>query len=90
MHLWPSLRIRDSFKMGYLKKADWNLKRMKSEKESQTNQRLLENNNNRDGESSGSKGSKLAMVGREFLLMFTCCYCCFCCGGKPHFSIFIK
>ncbi|KAB2598068.1 hypothetical protein D8674_000988 [Pyrus ussuriensis x Pyrus communis] len=35
MHLWPSATIRDSFKLDYLRKLDWNLQRMKSAKESQ-------------------------------------------------------
>uniref|UniRef100_A0A2P2JRE3 Uncharacterized protein LOC105650901 n=1 Tax=Rhizophora mucronata TaxID=61149 RepID=A0A2P2JRE3_RHIMU len=49
MHLWPSMRIRDSFKIGYLKKLEWNLHRMNSEKRSQpasgnsNRQRLLDN-----------------------------------------------
>ncbi|KAM2647957.1 hypothetical protein TB1_001141 [Malus domestica] len=48
MHLWPSATIRDSFKLDYLRKLDWNLQRMKSEKESQKSvkQNLL---NGQDG-----------------------------------------
>ncbi|KAM1069184.1 hypothetical protein EV1_001049 [Malus domestica] len=50
MHLWPSATIRDSFKLDYLRKLDWNLQRMKSEKESQKSvkQNLL------DGQDGGA------------------------------------
>ena len=36
MHLWPTMRIRESFKISYLKKYDWNLQRMNSEKKRQS------------------------------------------------------
>ncbi|KAL6290731.1 hypothetical protein ACE6H2_008241 [Prunus campanulata] len=44
MHLWPSATIRDSFKLAYLRKLEWNLQRMKREKESSAsvNQKLLD------------------------------------------------
>ncbi|KAF3783145.1 hypothetical protein EJ110_NYTH32865 [Nymphaea thermarum] len=38
MHLWPSFRLRDSFKWDYLKNLDRNLQRMKSDR--QRRQRL--------------------------------------------------
>ncbi|KAB2596012.1 aquaporin PIP2-5 [Pyrus ussuriensis x Pyrus communis] len=52
MHLWPSTTIRDSFKLAYLRKLEWNLQRMKSEKESQNSvdQKLL------DGQEAGAAG----------------------------------
>ncbi|KAG7998585.1 hypothetical protein I3843_01G265100 [Carya illinoinensis] len=45
MHLWPSMRIRDSFKLGYLRKVEWNLNRMESEEKQKpsSNQQLLDN-----------------------------------------------
>ncbi|KAK2971651.1 hypothetical protein RJ640_010892 [Escallonia rubra] len=50
MHLWPSSRLRDSFKLGYLKNLEWNLHRMNSEKkqsQSDTNQsKLLDSSDN--------------------------------------------
>ncbi|XP_058101764.1 uncharacterized protein LOC131245963 [Magnolia sinica] len=85
MHLWPSLRIRDSFKLSYLNKVERNLHRMKSEKQSQTNQKLLGNqseiNERDDREIPNSKIANILSLCREFLMMFTCCYCCFCCGA---------
>ncbi|TQD74744.1 hypothetical protein C1H46_039717 [Malus baccata] len=50
MHLWSSATIRDSFKLAYLRKLEWNLQRMKSEKESQNSvdQKLL------DGQEAGA------------------------------------
>ncbi|KAK6228191.1 hypothetical protein SCA6_000531 [Theobroma cacao] len=43
MHLWPSVRIRDSFKAAYLRKLEWNLHRMKSEKRSSSSPRTPSN-----------------------------------------------
>ncbi|KAA8539321.1 hypothetical protein F0562_026013 [Nyssa sinensis] len=46
MHLWPSMRIRDSFKLAYLRKLEWNQHRMKSEKRqspSSNQEKLLDN-----------------------------------------------
>ncbi|KAL6290744.1 hypothetical protein ACE6H2_008254 [Prunus campanulata] len=44
MHLWPSATIRDSSRLAYLRKVEWNLQRMKIEKESSAsvNQKLLD------------------------------------------------
>ncbi|KAK6156384.1 hypothetical protein DH2020_010632 [Rehmannia glutinosa] len=38
MHLWPSMRLRDSFKDNYLKKLEWNLQRMNIEKSSSSSE----------------------------------------------------
>ncbi|OAY38832.1 uncharacterized protein LOC110624055 [Manihot esculenta] len=88
MHLWPSLRIRDSFKIAYLKKLEWNLHRMKSEKQrsqqSGGNQDKLLDDGGVSEETSFSKNfflEKAALVCRETLMVLTCCYCCFCCGA---------
>jgi len=88
MHLWPSMRIRDSFKLGYLRNLEWNLNRMKSEKhEPSTNQTLLGNKepvaNGRDSSTPNSenRGGALAVF-REIMMLLSCCYCCFCCGGN--------
>ncbi|OVA10141.1 hypothetical protein BVC80_1591g50 [Macleaya cordata] len=87
MHLWPSLRIRDSFKTGYLKKLEWNLNRMNSQKkESQTNQKLLQDNQRDvDGKGETSSDTKIPrffLFCRELLMLLSCCYCCFCCGDS--------
>ncbi|KAJ4720792.1 hypothetical protein OWV82_008561 [Melia azedarach] len=92
MHLWPSLRIRESFKISYLKKLEWNLQRMSSEKkrQSQSNdqqQTLLVDKNvsGQNSEATSSKnppfGSGVVAVCREILMVLSCCYCCFCCGA---------
>lgn len=78
MHLWPSERIRDSFKIAYLKKLEWNLHRMKIEKETRSSEEklLLEK------EASTSKNHCVPLaICREILLVLSCCYCCFCCGA---------
>ncbi|CAN1172190.1 hypothetical protein LINPERPRIM_LOCUS30895 [Linum perenne] len=32
MHLWPSIKLRDSFSIDYLRRLEWNLHRMKVDK----------------------------------------------------------
>ncbi|KAF5733751.1 hypothetical protein HS088_TW16G00191 [Tripterygium wilfordii] len=91
MHLWPSVRIRDSFKIAYLKKLEWNLHRMNIEKQSQSprnQQRLLDNEANGvvNGEVAVAGTSKAAFVTaadvcKEIFMVLSCCYCCFCCGA---------
>ncbi|KAL5707426.1 hypothetical protein ACHQM5_018328 [Ranunculus cassubicifolius] len=81
MHLWPSLRIRDSFKTTYLKKLDWNLNRMKSDKDSQN--LLPQSDTDTDAKKEGSDTSSgLWIILSELLMLLSCCYCCYCCGGK--------
>ncbi|KAF5729501.1 hypothetical protein HS088_TW21G01668 [Tripterygium wilfordii] len=91
MHLWPSVRLRDSFKIAYLKKLEWNLQRMNLEKQSQSprnQQRLLDNEANGvvDGEVPVAATSKApsvtaADICRGIFMVLSCCYCCFCCGA---------
>ncbi|XP_010253673.1 PREDICTED: uncharacterized protein LOC104594852 isoform X2 [Nelumbo nucifera] len=82
MHLWPSLRIRDSFKLAYLRKLEWNLHRMNSDEESQENQKLLENEKDVDDKGcSASKIPGVVALCKEMLMILSCCYCCFCCGA---------
>ncbi|KAL5729427.1 hypothetical protein ACHQM5_002382 [Ranunculus cassubicifolius] len=81
MHLWPSLRIRDSFKTTYLKKLDWNLNRMKSDKDSQN--LLPQSDTDTDAKKERSDTSSgLWIILSELLMLLSCCYCCYCCGGK--------
>ncbi|KAJ6909367.1 hypothetical protein NC652_020375 [Populus alba x Populus x berolinensis] len=92
MHLWPTMRIRESFKISYLKKYDWNLQRMKSEKKRQSQeandnsnqQRLLDDaGENSRNQQKPANNSKAVLICREILMVITCCYCCFCFGdGK--------
>ncbi|KAJ8651142.1 hypothetical protein MRB53_004165 [Persea americana] len=83
MHLWPSLRIRESFKLNYLVKLEWNLQRMKAEKQSQDSRnKLLENQG--DSEVIGKSTSIAHGISdfcSAFLMIASCCYCCFCCGA---------
>ncbi|KAG8380462.1 hypothetical protein BUALT_Bualt06G0017900 [Buddleja alternifolia] len=84
MHLWPSMRLRDSFKNNYLKKLDWNLSRMnideqqqkKNQSNSHNQQKLLDSDKN-DSENS-CRG--IGVICREVFMILSCCYCCFCCG----------
>ncbi|XP_031105370.1 uncharacterized protein LOC116010209 [Ipomoea triloba] len=95
MHLWPSMRLRDSFKLGYLKKLEWNLHRMetseKQRRESQSsegssNQQKLLDDDNSDTQSvnskvSGKGGGRFLVLCGDLLMILSCCYCCFCCGA---------
>ncbi|XP_022765358.1 uncharacterized protein LOC111310307 [Durio zibethinus] len=91
MHLWPSVRIRDSFKIAYLRKLEWNLHRMKSEKRSSSSssprtpsnqQKLLNDQEVADSDYASSNSSASFMaVCREIFMVLSCCYCCFCCGA---------
>ncbi|KAI3459006.1 hypothetical protein Pfo_015669, partial [Paulownia fortunei] len=84
MHLWPSMRLRDSFKNNYLKKLEWNLHRMNIEKQQQqrnqssNNQQKLLETDKSDSENSGCVG--IGVICREVLMILSCCYCCFGCG----------
>ncbi|CAN1237948.1 hypothetical protein LINGRAPRIM_LOCUS2002 [Linum grandiflorum] len=84
MHLWPSIKLRDSFSIDYLRRLEWNLHRMKVDKKKK--QRLLEDGADQDNGASGDQGEEdeqegVSFVCREIFLILSCCYCCFCCGG---------
>ncbi|TKY46167.1 WPP domain-associated protein [Spatholobus suberectus] len=89
MHLWPTKNLRDSFKLSYLKRLEWNYRRMQTEKDQQSSaeQKLLENENqgqNRGGDAPNllkCEAGSVASLFQELLLVLSCCYCCFCCGG---------
>ncbi|PRQ58816.1 hypothetical protein RchiOBHm_Chr1g0363411 [Rosa chinensis] len=77
MHLWPSTMIRDSFKLDYLRRLEWNLQRMNSQKASSSsvNQKLLDTQNGASGNEEVPEvpNSKDHM---QILLSY-----CFCCGA---------
>ncbi|KAJ1271907.1 hypothetical protein BS78_06G161800 [Paspalum vaginatum] len=87
MHLWPSLRIRDSFKHGYLQKLELNLGNMRRAQRQRQGQQ--DDQPNGDGkapllEDRSSSGSVLAgalELAWDAVLLLTCCCCCFCCGA---------
>ncbi|KAE8648857.1 hypothetical protein Csa_008264 [Cucumis sativus] len=92
MHLWPSTRIRDSFKHAYIKKLEWNLHRMKIQKhqhQSSSKQNLLdkeEASDAADAETSEpspsvSFGQRVLEFFSELFHLLSCCYCCYCCGA---------
>ncbi|RCV34577.1 hypothetical protein SEVIR_7G180100v4 [Setaria viridis] len=92
MHLWPSLRIRDSFKHGYLQKLELNLGHMKRAQRGQGQKG--EGQDDQDGQAGDGEapllqdrsppGSVLAgtlELAWDAVLLLTCCFCCFCCGA---------
>jgi hypothetical protein len=99
MHLWPSLRIRDSFKHGYLQKLELNLGHMKrSQSQRQGQGQQSEDQGGQLGapaddgkapllEDRSPQGSVLAgalELAWDAVLLLTCCCCCFCCGGMAY------
>ncbi|OIW01453.1 hypothetical protein TanjilG_30927 [Lupinus angustifolius] len=87
MHLWPSKNLRDSFKFSYLKNLEWNYRRMEKEQQSSNEQKLLDEDENKQDQRKKTQNMKyepgvVASVCQELLLVFSCCYCCFCCGDS--------
>ncbi|KAI3793440.1 hypothetical protein L1987_36059 [Smallanthus sonchifolius] len=87
MHLWPSERLRDSFKLQYLNNLEWNLRRMKSAKSKNNQSSGSSNEDKLLGDDSDTqnctnknhfRGCVLAVL-RDLLLIFSCCYCCGAC-----------
>ncbi|XP_006652527.2 uncharacterized protein LOC102710777 [Oryza brachyantha] len=93
MHLWPSLRIRDSFKHAYLDKLEFNLARMKHARRQGQGQQGEDQDQEEppgDGkapllESLPAKRSSFVAGALELAMdaamLLTCCCCCFCCGA---------
>ncbi|XP_030451384.1 uncharacterized protein LOC115673368 isoform X2 [Syzygium oleosum] len=85
MHLWPSVKIRDSFKFGNLQNYERNLRRMNSEKRAAANkQKLLQGEGgdaDREAAEGGAPGfgptSAIALWGRDLLAVLSCFYCCY-------------
>ncbi|CAL0303064.1 unnamed protein product [Lupinus luteus] len=86
MHLWPTKNIRDSFKISYLKKLEWNYRRMEKEQQSSKEQKLLDGDENQQDQRMKTQDLKyepgvVVSIFQELFLVFSCCYCCFCCGA---------
>ncbi|TVU15170.1 hypothetical protein EJB05_38677, partial [Eragrostis curvula] len=94
MHLWPSLRIRDSFKHGYLQKLELNLGHMKRAQRQGQGQQSQDQDgqlgpSDGDGKAplledrspAGSLVAGAVELAWDAVLLFTCCCCCFCCGA---------
>ncbi|XP_010934345.1 uncharacterized protein [Elaeis guineensis] len=87
MHLWPTLKIRDSFKQAYLCKLEWNLDRIKRSKQrtsSASDQPLLlaDSKSQAQEEGPGRSASqlltKLLAFAADLFVILTCCCCCCC------------
>ncbi|CAI9098583.1 OLC1v1035257C2 [Oldenlandia corymbosa var. corymbosa] len=97
MHLWPSMKMRDSFKVDYLKQLEWSLRLLKLDKQRKQQEQQDSNTgsssdpNDENGcqerllssdfENPSKAGGKFIAICREVFLIITCCYCCFGCGG---------
>ncbi|KAM0023293.1 hypothetical protein Hdeb2414_s0023g00637931 [Helianthus debilis subsp. tardiflorus] len=89
MHLWPSERLRDSFKLGYLNNLEWNLRRMKTTKNNNKNQSAESSNEDKllgddttDAQNCDKKNrfsGCVVAVARDLLMIFSCCFCCGAC-----------
>ncbi|OWM70188.1 hypothetical protein CDL15_Pgr026038 [Punica granatum] len=75
MHLWPSTMLRDSFKSEYLRTVEWNLRRMKSEKQKNQQQQQQSSSIERpllDDEGGGPKNNGGAAVEETPRSVFVC------------------
>ncbi|KAG1361806.1 hypothetical protein COCNU_10G000250 [Cocos nucifera] len=91
MHLWPTIKIRDSFKQANLCKLEWNLERIKRSKQrtsSASDQPLLLADSKSQEEGPGHSASKLLTnllaFAADLLVILTCCCCCR--AGSPSTS----
>ncbi|CAM0903753.1 unnamed protein product [Alopecurus aequalis] len=88
MHLWPSIRIRDSFRHAYLEKLEVNLGQKKC---AQPQGQVQDEDVNKGQQQApllegrpSSRGSLLASaleLAWDAAMLLTCCCCCFCCGA---------
>uniref|UniRef100_A0A0D9W796 WPP domain-associated protein n=2 Tax=Leersia perrieri TaxID=77586 RepID=A0A0D9W796_9ORYZ len=98
MHLWPSNRIRDSFKHAYLDKLEFNLARMKRARgqgQQGDDQDQQQQKPPGDGKAAplleGRPASRSSFVSgalelaMDAAMLLTCCCCCFCCGEMDDF-----
>ncbi|GMG99393.1 hypothetical protein Nepgr_001233 [Nepenthes gracilis] len=83
MHIWPSMKIRDSFKISYLKNVEWNLDRMNSQKQFEASQKPLDgdkvsarNENPSSATNTKSRASWIVALFWDLLMILSCCYCC--------------
>ncbi|GAB4854914.1 hypothetical protein Ancab_023503 [Ancistrocladus abbreviatus] len=76
MHLWPSMKIRDSFKTAYLKNLEWNLQRMSSQKaqSESASEKLLSTPRTVSPESN--KPGIVVTLFWDLLMVLSCCFCC--------------
>ncbi|KAK7315507.1 hypothetical protein VNO77_34057 [Canavalia gladiata] len=81
MHLWPTKNLRDSFKLSYLVKLEWNYRRMERDQQSSNEQNLLVKEIQANVDSPKLTKHQVSSFFQELLLLLSCCYCCFCCGA---------
>ncbi|XP_006395102.2 uncharacterized protein LOC18012351 [Eutrema salsugineum] len=77
MHLWPSLKLRNSFKGN----SQQRFQRMNSGKQTQSNQQKLLCRRDKESGPEISSGGFAVVVCRDLAMILSCCFCCFCCGA---------
>ncbi|KAM3368774.1 hypothetical protein ACQJBY_010877 [Aegilops geniculata] len=84
MHLWPSLRIRDSFKHAYLEKLEFNLAN-KKRAQGQGQGRQGQDGDEQQAPLLEGRSSSMVATAVELAcdaaMLLSCCCCCFCCGA---------
>ena len=89
MHLWPTMKVRDSFKVSYLQNYERNVRRMKLAKQSSKKQSLLEKGGGDVEAADHAQGSippsTVAVWGRDLFMVLSCGLCCF--EGKASLSL---
>uniref|UniRef100_A0A803QXS0 Uncharacterized protein n=1 Tax=Cannabis sativa TaxID=3483 RepID=A0A803QXS0_CANSA len=99
MHLWPSTKLRDSFKFPYVRNLDRKTSQMRAEKRASAalqqnlldaeagasvNGKMADNCQNSEGQSQ----SRFIHICKMVLLSLTCGCCC--CGGIYLFSFYFS
>ncbi|GAB2250609.1 hypothetical protein Droror1_Dr00016859 [Drosera rotundifolia] len=95
MHLWPTLKIRESFKLAYLTNAERNLNRMNYQKQKQqadsASTKLLDSalvvdggNPSRAAIAISKASSGISALLWDFFVVFSCCFCCGACEAEDE------
>ncbi|EXC05789.1 hypothetical protein L484_001215 [Morus notabilis] len=89
MHLWPTIKFRESWKLSSISKVDRTITKMRSQKKAEVAAALQQNLLDKSGTESDapakvptlpySNESWFCVLSRDFLFAATCCCCC---GGK--------
>ncbi|KAL9260243.1 Caffeoylshikimate esterase-like protein [Drosera capensis] len=95
MHLWPTMKIRESFKLAYLTNAERNLYRMNSQRQKQqadsASTKLLDSaavvdggNPSRAAIAISKASSGISEFLWDFFVVFSCCFCCGACEAEDE------
>ncbi|KAL8145825.1 hypothetical protein AgCh_003828 [Apium graveolens] len=79
MHLWPSTRLRDSFKKDYLNKLQFNFQRKQQQQDATSSTKLLNDDDGNNVAQVIEDDGVCCIFCKDFLLIFSLCFCCGAC-----------